>query len=75
MFGKKYVWFFIGWYEDDWFHNEGYLETDGINCTADEMRRAAEGHFTTEAQMWNQDNRILPQIAGKVIRRAGDSTC
>ena len=59
MYGKKYVWFFIGWYEDDWFHNEKYLDAENINCTAKEMREAAEGHFTTEAQMWNQDSNIL----------------
>ena len=62
MFGKKYVWFFIGWYEDDWFHNEKYLEAEKINCNAGEMREAAEGHFTTEAQMWNQHSGILDNI-------------
>ena len=62
MFGKKYVWFFIGWYEDDWFHNEKYLEAEKIDCTAGEMREAAEGHFTTEAQMWNQHSGILENI-------------
>ena len=62
MYGKKYVWFFIGWYEDDWFHNEKYLEAEKINCNAGEMREAAEGHFTTEAQMWNQHSGILDNI-------------
>ena len=48
------MWFFIGWYEDDWF--EINLEKEGIECTQGQMREAAEGHITTEALMWNQSN-------------------
>ncbi|XP_060812342.1 gamma-aminobutyric acid type B receptor subunit 1 isoform X1 [Bombus pascuorum] len=54
LYGKSYVWFFIGWYEDNWF--EKNLDTEGITCTIEQMRRAAEGHLTTEALMWNQNN-------------------
>ncbi|RZF43544.1 hypothetical protein LSTR_LSTR012824 [Laodelphax striatellus] len=54
LYGKQYVWFFIGWYEDNWF--EVNLEKEGIECTKEEMRIAAEGHITTEALMWNQNN-------------------
>lgn len=54
LYGKTYVWFFIGWYEDDWF--EINLEKEGITCTREQMRQAAEGHLTTEALMWNQNN-------------------
>ncbi|ODN02817.1 Gamma-aminobutyric acid type B receptor subunit 1 [Orchesella cincta] len=54
LYGKKYVWFFIGWYEDNWY--EMQLEQEGINCTREQMKMAAEGHLTTEAVMWNQDN-------------------
>lgn len=54
LYGKTYVWFFIGWYEDDWF--EINLEKEGITCTKEQMRMAAEGHLTTEALMWNQNN-------------------
>lgn len=46
---------FLGWYEDNWF--ELGLEQEGINCTREEMKQAAENHLTTEAVMWNQDNR------------------
>ncbi|XP_041973799.1 gamma-aminobutyric acid type B receptor subunit 1 [Aricia agestis] len=53
LYGKSYVWFFIGWYEDNWF--ETNLEREGIECTAEQMREAAEGHLTTEALMWNQN--------------------
>ncbi|XP_014233341.1 gamma-aminobutyric acid type B receptor subunit 1 isoform X1 [Trichogramma pretiosum] len=54
LYGKSYVWFFIGWYEDNWF--EVNLDKEGISCTKEQMRQAAEGHLTTEALMWNQNN-------------------
>ncbi|XP_015113955.1 gamma-aminobutyric acid type B receptor subunit 1 isoform X2 [Diachasma alloeum] len=54
LYGKSYVWFFIGWYEDNWF--EINLDKEGISCTKEQMRMAAEGHLTTEALMWNQNN-------------------
>lgn len=46
--------FTLGWYEDNWF--EVNLKSENISCTAEEMREAAEGHLTTEALMWNQNN-------------------
>lgn len=54
LYGKSYVWFFIGWYEDNWF--EVNLDKENIVCTKEQMRQAAEGHLTTEALMWNQNN-------------------
>ncbi|XP_051166888.1 gamma-aminobutyric acid type B receptor subunit 1 isoform X1 [Leptopilina boulardi] len=54
IYGKSYVWFFIGWYEDNWF--EVNLDKENIVCTKEQMRQAAEGHMTTEALMWNQNN-------------------
>lgn len=54
LYGKSYVWFFIGWYDDNWFVMN--LEKEGINCTQEQMQKAAEGHLTTEALMWNQNN-------------------
>ncbi|XP_011304400.1 gamma-aminobutyric acid type B receptor subunit 1 isoform X2 [Fopius arisanus] len=54
LYGKSYVWFFIGWYEDNWF--EINLDKEGITCSKEQMRMAAEGHLTTEALMWNQNN-------------------
>ena len=65
LYGQKYVWFFIGWYEDDWFKNEIQLEKENINCTRKQMETAAEGHFTTEALQWNQDH--SKTISGQVI--------
>ncbi|XP_042907012.1 gamma-aminobutyric acid type B receptor subunit 1 isoform X3 [Parasteatoda tepidariorum] len=50
VYGKQYVWFLIGWYEDDW-----YAVTDKAhNCTVQQMKEAVEGHLTTEALMLNQ---------------------
>ncbi|KNC24020.1 hypothetical protein FF38_00223 [Lucilia cuprina] len=54
LYGRAYVWFFIGWYEDNWY--EVNLENEGITCSVEQMRLAAEGHLTTEALMWNQNN-------------------
>lgn len=66
LYGQKYVWFFIGWYEDDWFQK--HLEEEHINCTRSQMEMAAEGHFTTEALQWNQDR--SPTVSGKVADKA-----
>ncbi|XP_055710586.1 gamma-aminobutyric acid type B receptor subunit 1 isoform X1 [Phlebotomus papatasi] len=55
LYGRAYVWFFIGWYEDNWY--EVNLENENISCTKEQMKVAAEGHLTTEALMWNQNNR------------------
>ncbi|GAB0089072.1 gamma-aminobutyric acid type B receptor subunit 1 [Sergentomyia squamirostris] len=55
LYGRAYVWFFIGWYEDNWY--EVNLENENISCTKEQMKLAAEGHLTTEALMWNQNNR------------------
>lgn len=63
LYGPKYVWFFIGWYEDDWFQK--HLEEENINCTRSQMEKAAEGHFTTEALQWNQDH--SPTISGQTV--------
>ncbi|XP_045468620.1 gamma-aminobutyric acid type B receptor subunit 1 isoform X1 [Harmonia axyridis] len=54
LYGISYTWFFIGWYEDDWYIRN--LEKEGIECTAEQMKAAAEGHLTTEALMWNQNS-------------------
>lgn len=61
LYGKSYVWFFIGWYEDNWF--EINLEKEGVDCTIQQMQQAAEGHLTTEALMWNQ-NKYERTISG-----------
>jgi gamma-aminobutyric acid type B receptor len=53
-----------GWYEDNWF--EVNLEKEGIICTREQMRIAAEGHITTEALMWNQNNqRTISGMVGQ----------
>lgn len=52
LFGEKYVWFLIGWYEDDW-----WTDTKDLDCTYEQMKLAVEGHITTEGLVLNQDNR------------------
>lgn len=34
LYGKKYVWFFIGWYADTWYLPP---KDENINCTADQV--------------------------------------
>ncbi|XP_009996600.1 PREDICTED: gamma-aminobutyric acid type B receptor subunit 1, partial [Chaetura pelagica] len=52
LYGKKYVWFLIGWYADNWFR----IKDPNINCTEAEMAEAVEGHVTTEIVMLNPEN-------------------
>ena len=49
MFGPKYVWFFIGWYEDDWFMDQQYLSDEGVECTQDQM---IEVSFMLDIWVW-----------------------
>uniref|UniRef100_A0A3P8WS48 Gamma-aminobutyric acid type B receptor subunit 1 n=1 Tax=Cynoglossus semilaevis TaxID=244447 RepID=A0A3P8WS48_CYNSE len=51
LFGKKYVWFLIGWYADNWFK----IKDSSINCTVEQMTEAVEGHVTTEIVMLNPE--------------------
>lgn len=64
LYGSSYVWFFIGWYEDNWY--EANLSQEKIECTREQMKEAAEGHLTTEALNWNQDNQKT--ISGMVLQ-------
>ncbi|KRX97537.1 Gamma-aminobutyric acid type B receptor subunit 1 [Trichinella pseudospiralis] len=59
LYGRKYVWFLIGWYPDDWYIP---LSGEMLNCTADQMKLATQYHFTTEALMHSQDNK--PGVSG-----------
>ncbi|XP_026156220.1 gamma-aminobutyric acid type B receptor subunit 1 [Mastacembelus armatus] len=51
LYGKKYVWFLIGWYADNWFK----IKDPSINCTVEQMTKAVEGHVTTEIVMLNPE--------------------
>ncbi|GAA6102951.1 gamma-aminobutyric acid type B receptor subunit 1-like isoform X3 [Tachysurus ichikawai] len=51
LYGKKYVWFLIGWYADNWFK----IKDPAINCTMEQMTEAVEGHVTTEIVMLNPE--------------------
>uniref|UniRef100_A0A4W4GVF3 G-protein coupled receptors family 3 profile domain-containing protein n=1 Tax=Electrophorus electricus TaxID=8005 RepID=A0A4W4GVF3_ELEEL len=51
LYGKKYVWFLIGWYADNWFK----IKDPAINCSVEDMTEAVEGHVTTEIVMLNPE--------------------
>ncbi|CAG5115625.1 unnamed protein product, partial [Candidula unifasciata] len=51
LYGKKYVWFIIGWYPDNWYR----VKDDRHNCTVEQLEEALEGHFTTEAVILHQE--------------------
>lgn len=44
MYGKRYVWIIIGWYDDSWWERD--LETEGVSCDVREMRMAVDGWYT-----------------------------
>ncbi|CCD74420.2 Gamma-aminobutyric acid type B receptor subunit 1 [Caenorhabditis elegans] len=58
LYGRRYVWFFIGWYADTWYIPP---PEEHLNCTAEQMTEAAEYHFTTESVMLSRDN--IPAIS------------
>lgn len=53
MYGKRYVWIIIGWYEDKWW--EKSLDQDDISCSTDEMTKAVEGYLATDHLNLNED--------------------
>uniref|UniRef100_A0A0K0EAR5 G_PROTEIN_RECEP_F3_4 domain-containing protein n=1 Tax=Strongyloides stercoralis TaxID=6248 RepID=A0A0K0EAR5_STRER len=54
LYGRKYVWFLIGWYADTWYLP---IRDEQLNCTAKQMEEAAQYHFTTESIMLRKDNK------------------
>lgn len=54
MYGKRYVWIIIGWYEDKWW--ERSLDKDNINCSPAEMGQAVEGYLATDHMKLNEDD-------------------
>ncbi|KAJ8300573.1 hypothetical protein KUTeg_022092 [Tegillarca granosa] len=52
LYGKKYVWIIIGWYPDNWYRQQD----SKVNCTAQQLKEALEGHLTTEAIQLHQEN-------------------
>ncbi|XP_057689224.1 gamma-aminobutyric acid type B receptor subunit 1-like isoform X2 [Corythoichthys intestinalis] len=73
LYGKKYVWFLIGWYADNWFK----IKDPAINCTVDNMTEAVEGHVTTEIVMLNPEtvrgvsNMTSQEFLGALMSRLG----
>lgn len=63
LYGKKYVWFLIGWYADNWFK----IKDPAINCTMEQMTEAVEGHVTTEIVMLNPETvRGASNLVGEI---------
>uniref|UniRef100_A0A3Q2GPJ5 Gamma-aminobutyric acid (GABA) B receptor, 1a n=1 Tax=Cyprinodon variegatus TaxID=28743 RepID=A0A3Q2GPJ5_CYPVA len=73
LYGKKYVWFLIGWYADNWFK----IKDPAINCTVENMTEAVEGHVTTEIVMLNPEtvrgvsNMTSQEFLGALMSRLG----
>ncbi|GMT35188.1 hypothetical protein PFISCL1PPCAC_26485, partial [Pristionchus fissidentatus] len=67
LYGRKYVWFFIGWYADTWYEPQ---PDEHLSCTREEMRKAAEFHFTTESIMLSKD--VEPGVSGITGRQFED---
>ncbi|KAI3412086.1 hypothetical protein GPALN_002129 [Globodera pallida] len=59
LYGRRFVWFMIGWYSDGWFIPP---EDEALNCSRVQMERAAQFHFTTESVMLSRD--LQPAISG-----------
>uniref|UniRef100_A0A096LQ92 Gamma-aminobutyric acid type B receptor subunit 1 n=1 Tax=Poecilia formosa TaxID=48698 RepID=A0A096LQ92_POEFO len=73
LYGKKHVWFLIGWYADNWFK----IKDPAINCTVENMTEAVEGHVTTEIVMLNPEtvrgvsNMTSQEFLGALMSRLG----
>ncbi|GAU88441.1 hypothetical protein RvY_01140-2 [Ramazzottius varieornatus] len=52
LYGKRVVWLIIGWYADNWFQ----VDDKSINCTAEHLQTALEGHLTAESLIKNLNN-------------------
>ncbi len=48
------MWFFIGWYEDDWFKNEDSLARDKIDCTPEQVGHREREREGRDACLPNQ---------------------
>ncbi|KAJ1373423.1 hypothetical protein KIN20_035815 [Parelaphostrongylus tenuis] len=63
LYGRKYTWFFIGWYADTWYVPP---PEEHLNCTTEQMVEAAQYHFTTESVMLSRDeNATISGMTGK----------
>uniref|UniRef100_A0A915PR79 G-protein coupled receptors family 3 profile domain-containing protein n=1 Tax=Setaria digitata TaxID=48799 RepID=A0A915PR79_9BILA len=67
LYGRKYVWFFIGWYADTWFIPP---VDEPLNCTAEQMMKAAQYHITTESIMLSRDEELtISGMTGKQFQK------
>ncbi|XP_061164182.1 gamma-aminobutyric acid type B receptor subunit 1-like isoform X2 [Saccostrea echinata] len=59
LYGKRYVWFLVGWYPDKWYEKPD----PEVDCIPVQLKLALEGHFTTEAEIIHQD-RLARTVSG-----------
>ena len=43
IFGRKYAWFFPGWYDDNWWKTV----PSSVDCTAEQIQKVAEGYIAS----------------------------
>ena len=82
MYGKRYVWIIIGWYEDKWWETK--LNENHITCTTREMGEALERilgyrshetqrgrcHFKAQNSIWMSEKSCSVRlVTGTVILR------
>ncbi|XP_048776574.2 gamma-aminobutyric acid type B receptor subunit 1-like [Ostrea edulis] len=59
LYGKRYVWFLVGWYPDNWYEKS----EPEVSCSSEQLKLALEGHFTTEAVILHQE-KLVKTISG-----------
>ncbi|XP_066286143.1 gamma-aminobutyric acid type B receptor subunit 2-like [Branchiostoma lanceolatum] len=55
MYGKKYVWILLGWYQTGW-----WLAGGDTGCSAEQLSMATEGYFTVDTLDTVDKNQTLP---------------
>lgn len=54
MFGERFVWIIIGWYDDNWWKKR--LDEENVDCSPSEMSQAVEGYLATDHVKLNEDD-------------------
>ena len=52
MYGAKYVWFLLGWYQQRWWEDKN--DTD---CTPAQLEKVVEGYFAVDSLNTNVDDK------------------
>lgn len=54
MFGERFVWIIIGWYDDNWWKKR--LDEENVDCSQSEMSQAVKGYLATDHMKLNEDD-------------------